>query len=133
MYADDTICLKKISSVNDCSFLQEDLNQLTAWSLNKWNLHFNKQKCVLLRFCSNHPGILFDYVINNFPIQPLNSHRDLGIIISEDIKWNSHLKTSLPTEFWSASTVILLCPKHLCKNNLYLSLVRSQLSYSSQV
>ena len=91
LFADDTKCFKKVSSAIDCSLLQEDLHQLFSWSL-KWNLHFNGHKCVLLRFHSHDTCTLYDYKINNIPIQALDSHRDLGIVMSGDVTWSSHLK-----------------------------------------
>ena len=60
LFADDTKCLKKISSQTDCHLLQEDLLCLSNWS-HKWNLQFNERKCVVLRFCLSSPPILFDY------------------------------------------------------------------------
>ena len=135
MYADDTKCLKKISSTADCLSLQDDLNELNTWCL-KWNLQFNEHKCVLLRFCRNHPGKVFDYRINNHPIESLSCHRDLGIIISEDMKWNSHLKY-ISARAYKVLGLIRRCFSTALsiptKRNLYLSLVRSQLLYGSQV
>ena len=84
LYVDDTKCSKHIFSVSDCSLLQQDLSQLSSWSL-KWNLHFNGQKCVLLRFHSNCPCTLYSYEIDNTPIQVVESHSDLGIVMSGDM------------------------------------------------
>ena len=33
LFADDTKCLKKVSSLSDCHSLQEDLQRLSSWSL----------------------------------------------------------------------------------------------------
>ncbi|CAI8024098.1 hypothetical protein GBAR_LOCUS14028, partial [Geodia barretti] len=90
LFADDTKCLKKISSQTDCHLLQEDLLCLSNWS-QRWNLKFNERKCVLLRFCLSTPHILFDYSLNNMPIQVVDCHRDLGILMSCDLKWCHHL------------------------------------------
>ena len=51
-----------------------------------------KKNCVLLRFCLSPSPTLFDYSINNTPIQVLNCHRDLGILMSCDLKWSNHYK-----------------------------------------
>ena len=84
LFADDAKCLKKMSSSSDCHSLQDDLSRLSIWSL-WWNLHFNENKCVVLRFCSKLPRVLFDYTINNTAIQVFNCHRDLGILVSSDL------------------------------------------------
>ena len=62
LFADDAKCLKKISSSSDCHSLQDDLSRLSIWSL-RWNLHFNENKCVVFRFCSKLPHVLFDYTL----------------------------------------------------------------------
>ena len=41
-----------MKSTSDTIELQSDLDMLNDWS-NKWNLSFNSQKCVLLKFSKN--------------------------------------------------------------------------------
>ena len=48
LFADDTKCIKPISSVQDSISLQKDLDALNNWSLH-WKLAFNNSKCKLLR------------------------------------------------------------------------------------
>ena len=48
LFADDTKCIKTISSPHDSSSLQDDLNALTNWS-SHWKLAFSSSKCKLLR------------------------------------------------------------------------------------
>ena len=91
LFADNTKCLKTVSSHTDSLLLQDDLLCLSNWS-QMWNLHFNEKKCVLVRFCLSLSLTLFDYFINNTPIQVLNCHRDLGILMSCNLKWSHHYK-----------------------------------------
>lgn len=81
------------SGVSDCLLLQDNLYCLLNWSW-KWNhLHFNKNKCVLLRFHLSPPQFLFGYYyVKNVLIQVLNCHHDLGILMMCDLKWNHHIK-----------------------------------------
>ena len=135
LYADDTKCFRKVSSISDSLLLQEDLSQLSSWS-QKWNLHFNSHKCVLVRFHSNHPCTPYEYKINDVPIQALNSHRDLGIIMSADMSFSTHLKQITARAYKTLGLIRRCFSSTLCtsaKKNLYLSLVRSQLSYGSQI
>ena len=131
LYADDTKCFRKVSSVADCVLLQEDLCQLSSWS-QKWNLHFNGHKCVLVRFHSNLSCIPYNYKI---PIQALTSHRDLGIVMSADMSWSAHLKQITARAYKTLASYggVSVLPSVLQQKNLYLSLVRSQLSYGSQI
>ena len=91
LFADDTKCLKQMNNSEDCSALQQDLHNLTQWS-EYWNLHFNDSKCVLLRFLSRIPDSSFDhiYYIKTQLVARRESHKDLGILISEDLSWKKH-------------------------------------------
>lgn len=135
LFADDTKCLKKVSSPADSQLLQEDLHHLSHWCL-KWNLRFNEKKCVVLRFCLKSPRILFNYSLNNISISSVNHHRDLGIIFSHDLKWNDHLKFISSRAYKILGLIRRSFSSGLptsSKKNLYLSLVRSQLTYGSQI
>ena len=65
LFADDTKCIHKINHLSDCDSLQCDLNNLSTWS-NFWNLHFNLDKCIVVRYTSNPAPILQDYHIHNY-------------------------------------------------------------------
>ena len=135
LFAYDTKCLEKVSSLSDCHSLQEDLQRLSSWSL-QWNLHFNASKCVLLRFCSKLPPIHFNYIINGSPIQAINCHRDLGILMSSDLKWSNHLMFISSGAFKILGLIRRTFPSGLhisAKKNLYITLICSQLTYASQI
>ena len=91
LFADDTKCLKNVSSSADCRLLQEDILHLSDWS-EKLKLHFNSNKCVLLRFCSKLPRVSYVYTISNMPIKCVDHHRDLGITMSANLQWSDHIK-----------------------------------------
>ena len=48
LYADDILLYHMISSVDDCTLLQKDIDSLIKWS-NTWQLPFNFNKCEFLR------------------------------------------------------------------------------------
>ncbi len=66
LFADDTKCAKQICHISDCYLLQSDLNDLLSWSQQR-NLHFNEEKCVVMRFSTKRSPIApdFKYVIND--------------------------------------------------------------------
>ena len=99
-------------------------------------LRFKEAKCVLLRFVSGK--VLFDntYTINDLPIQSVNMHRDLGIMVSSDMSWSSHHDHIVS----KAYKILGLLRRYFNTSNstskrkrLYFSLVRSQLVYCSQL
>ena len=85
-FADDAKCFMHIITELDQIALQEDVNALVTWS-STTDMNFNLKKTVHLSFkCKAATSYyMFDTVISH-----QNSHKDLGIIISEDLSWNKH-------------------------------------------
>ena len=51
-FADDAKCIMPISSVSDCSLLQDDLSRVVKWSTTS-NLLLNEDKCSIIQFTSS--------------------------------------------------------------------------------
>ena len=139
LFADDTKCLRPICCPQDRILLQSDLDVLSLWSTD-WKLLFNETKCSILSIISrvspDHSDPQTEYFINGLPISSCNQQKDLGILISSDLSWSHHISriTSkaykilglLRRTFASSNNVTT-------KKKLYISLVRSQLTYGSQI
>ena len=92
LYADDTKCVHSISNVTDCNHLQQDLDSLCHWcSIN--NIAFNEYKIVLLCFSFSSTTINETYTINGHQLPLKNSHRDLSVVISNNLSWSVHYRT----------------------------------------
>lgn len=87
MFADDTKLYRECSSRQDCENLQSDLNSLGAWA-NHWLLRFNESKCVVLRI---RQALVYHYSLNGTVLNEEDSQKDLGIIISNTLKPDSHI------------------------------------------
>ena len=74
---------------SDCLSLQEDLNNLVLWSTT-WNLLFNEGKCSIVRVFTKCSPLLYDYDLSGKPVAVSTTHRDLGVVVSSDLKWKSH-------------------------------------------
>lgn len=128
LFADDTKCQQAISDSNDCQVLQNDLKLLCEWS--KTNLSFNDKKSILLRF---NPSTSVNYHINNKQIISKDCHRDLGVLISSDLPW-SNLYSLIVSKAYKTLVALSVALSPLQQSQqLYLSLVRSQLTYCSSV
>jgi hypothetical protein len=118
--------------------LQSDLDILSLWSTD-WKLKFNETKCSMLSVFSHayHGDTQTEYHINGLPISPCNQQKDLGILKSSDLSWSHHNIISRITS--KAYKILCLLRRTFAssnvttKKNLYISLVRSQLTYGSQV
>ena len=134
LFADDAKCLKQIDNVEDHHKLQQDLQNLTSWS-EKWNLHFNEKKSVLLRYNSRgtYPARLQTYYINNRCITSKQNHKDLGVLMRTDLSWSDHYDYILSKAYKTMGLLrrTLVQKSIYARRILYLSLVRSVLTYCS--
>ena len=72
---------------------------------------------------------------NGNPIKQLLQHKDLGIIFSYNLNWTDHYKT-ITTKAYQILGLIRRTFRVNCieaKKQLYISLVRSQIMYCSQI
>lgn len=134
LFADDLKLYFKISNLSDCLMVQEDLNSLYDWSVAN-DLHLNKDKCFAISFSKSRDPIKFDYHINLDSLQRVNEIKDLGVIFDCSLSFIPHINNMSNKSFrilgfitrnsrdFSVSTYRVL----------YLTLVRSILSYSSIV
>ena len=133
LFADDTKCIHKVNHLSDCDSLQCDLNNLSTWS-HFWNLHFNLDKCILVRYTFNPAPILQDYHIDNYQLAYKNAHRDLGLTLSAKLCWKEHYDSMLGRAYRTLGLLRRTFKSVSCilaKRVLYISLVRSQFQYCS--
>ena len=82
-FADDTNIFRIVDSAEDSACLQMDLTNLGEWS-QVWNMLFNAIKCKVLHIGNlNHH---FKYSMLDCQLSEVEEERDLGVIISSDIK-----------------------------------------------
>ena len=132
LFADDTKCFRTISRCSDISLLQQDLNQLSIWSTINCLL-FNGNKSVHLHFWKQF-GV-HQYNINGKTVTTADQHKDLGIIISSNLTFSLHYETISAKAYKMLGLLRRAFETHstIVKKKLYLSLVRSQLTYCSQI
>jgi len=82
-FADDTKIFGKANSIEDKNLLQKDLDRLIEWSL-EWLMMFNTKKCKVMHIGSRNNQ--YTYTMNQQKLEVVNTERDLGIIISKDMK-----------------------------------------------
>ena len=129
MFADDTKLYASIQKREDCVSLQKDLTALFLWSQN-WLLHFNADKCVVLRI---HSAIQYMYSMNGNYLKEENEQKDLGVIISNDLKPGKHVN-HIVNKANQRIGMFRRCFSGFNKEKitiLYTSLVRPLLEYAS--
>ena len=130
LFADDAKLFKTIVHPSDYLHLQQDLDQLHTWSLDS-DLLFSINKCIHLSFNNK---ISTSYSVGSVTLPQLHSHCDLGILLSNDLTWSNHYNHIISNYKYLG---LLRCIFGNCQSirakKLYLTLVRSQLTYCSQL
>ena len=135
LFADDSKCSSVIESLQDCESLQKDLDSLHGWSDN-WHLKFNTSKCEVLTVTRKRHPFRYDYKLNNNSLKHVTQVKDLGVTISPDLTWDTHINTILAKAnrmlaFLCRNGVMSFTTDH--RKLLYLTFVRLYIGYASEV
>lgn len=135
LYADDLKVFRKISSIDDCVKLQEDLDRLTAYCVaNK--LQLSLPKCKSITFTKKININYFTYSLCKTPLEKVSLIKDLGILFDSKLHFNAHVDhiTAKGYQFFGfIRRTCNLFKKPSTLMLLYKSLIRSQLEYASCV
>ena len=83
-FADDTKCIHHISTLSDCNILQENVTALFTGSKDySSDMDFNIKKFVH-RYIFQMQARHYTYTMSNAYIPHTDSHKDLGVILSEE-------------------------------------------------
>ena len=123
--------MNKVLTTADNMPIQSDLDHLVNWS-NKWQMKFNVDKCKVLHIGSSNDHT--NYTMNGSDLPETIQEKDLGIIISADLKPSKHCTEVVNT----ANKLIGFIGKTLELKSekviliLYNALVRPHLEYCDQ-
>ena len=90
LYADDTKLHRTIVSVKDCDILQQDLTNFNTWSYVS-NMKFNASKCKVLTVTRKKSPVTLEYRLGNAYIKRVLEEKDLGVMMSSRLSWDSHV------------------------------------------
>ena len=135
-FADDTRVQRGISSHDDCSDLQADLQLVYSWS-EKVNMTFNSDKFECMRYWADPAKApIFQYLgPDGEPIAVKTDLRDLGIRLSSDLSFSIHIENTVASASklvgWGLRT--FRGRGRLVMLTLLKSLVQPKLDYCSQL
>jgi hypothetical protein len=95
LFADNTSLGYSSQSVDQIkTVINDDLLKLNAWS-SKWLMSFNPENTVTLFFSNtgNIENIEFSFNGKSIPLS--TSYKHLGVILSQNAKWNEHLENMI--------------------------------------
>ena len=130
-FADDTKIGRSITNENDTEALQRDLDSLHKWA-DDWQMKFNVDKCSVIKFGKRQNNV--NYKLDNMEISTSDKERDLGVIVSSDLKPRNQCisarnKANRMLGFISRSVSNRTADVIL---KLYLALVRPHMDYAVQ-
>ncbi len=85
-FADDKIA-SKVTTTHERETMQSDLDQLVSRA-SEWQMKFNVKKCKVLNIGSNNNHA--QYLKNGQQLSVVNKEKDLGIMMSGDLKPSQH-------------------------------------------
>ena len=93
LFADDSLVYRIIRSKEDQTLLQQDLDKLQKWE-HDWLMQFNADKCEVIRITNKRNPLAHDYDIHGTKLQTVKNAKYLGVTISSDLSWNTHVDTT---------------------------------------
>ena len=140
-FADDTRIKKSIALSSDVNLLQEDLNNTIQWS-HANNMVLHEDKFEYLNHSTGEAKLLkelpftselYQYQTpNGNSLSPVDLVRDLGVLITPDISWTSHINNMIDGARKMSSWVLSVFRSRDIDTmmTLYRSFVRSRLEYA---
>ena len=134
MFADDTKVYRELSNIgrdSEALHVQFDVDQLLSWA-SKWQLHFNADKCEVLRIMHKRDFSLPAYSLGT-SLKSVKCVKDIGIMVTSDLSWSEHVNVTVN----KAKKLLALVHRTVSLLNpgvfsmLYKSLVRLVLEYAA--
>lgn len=129
-FADDTKVFA--NPLIDYDRLQSDLNKIAAWS-KEWLINLNASKCSVLHIGKRNPCRVYD--LAGVKLVPVKSQIDLGVVITEDLKWEEHIfmitKKAKSLIYLIRKAFGILTPEMVVK--IFKTYIRPLLEYAFQI
>ena len=129
LFADDVKLYTEISLPSDHSNFQSQLNNIHSWA-SIWQIKISYEKCNILNLnTKTHPTFYF----TDIPICPVDSIRDLGVLVQADLKFNTHIHNIVTTAKQRASLIhrSFLSKDVHTLSRAFVTYVRPTLEYAS--
>ena len=134
LFADGCICYREIKDTKDILKLQKDVDQLGCWA-RKLGMRFQTVKCNMMQITRKRiKKIHASYTLVETVLENLESIKYLGVIITNDLRWNTHvsnISTKASRTLGFLRRNLYSCPQEV--KTAYKGLVRPVLEYSGSV
>ncbi len=94
-FADDTVVLGLIYNNDETTYLDE-VERLTSWCQdNCLSMNVSKTKVLIVDFRKRQQQPYTPLMISGTPVERVSSFKYLGVYISEDRTWTTHIQTQV--------------------------------------
>ena len=135
LFADDCVCYREIKDKEDTLKLQKDIGRLGRLA-RKWGMRFQQVKCNMMQLTKKHNKIQASYTLEGTVLENVESIKYLGVTITSDLKWNSHVRNVCSKANRTRNRFLrrnlFSCPQDV-KEAAYKIMVRPILEYGSTV
>ena len=135
LFAEDCVCYREIKNVEDTVKLQKDIDRLGSWA-RKLGMRFQPVKCNMMQLTNKRTSkIQASYKLECTVLENVESIKYLGVIITKDLKWNTHISnvcTKANRTLGFLRRNLFSCPQDV-REAAYKVLVRPILEYGSSV
>ena len=95
LFADNLALLNKFKNKNDLEIeLNSDLKQLNKWA-QTWSMDFNPNETEMFIFSNKKLKSNPNFYLKDVKINQVSEHKHLGLILSENMKWTTHIDYSI--------------------------------------
>ena len=115
--------------------MQQALPDLHQWNREN-NLDFNESKCKVLTITRRKSPLTYANHINSKKVSRVHEEKDLGVLINDNLSWNNNFHVIAAKGNKMLGMLKRTCPlltDTTVRRTLYLALVKSQLSYATEV
>ena len=96
LYADDMLLYKPVGRPEDFNHLQIDIDHIRVWVSNN-HLALNSDKCkVMMISRKRNPVPPPQFILQDTPLKQVEDYRYLGVLLTSDLSWPSHLTQHVP-------------------------------------
>ena len=92
LFADDAKLLSPVQTSEECEKVQNSLDKFFSLAQES-KMRFNEDKCSVIHFGTNNPNQT--YYLNGHPLKSSLQERDLGVIISHDLKFGPQVAKAI--------------------------------------
>ena len=127
--------LNILSSFSDSELLSSDVSSLMDWCA-EWSLNLNVSKCVHITFSLLQSSAGSSYSIDGSELDRVEKHCDLCVIVTSNLSWSCHYQKVCSQAYQAIYMVHRNIPSTAScylRRELYLTLMRSQICYCSQL